>query len=102
MSRRGPRLHVKPSEAFEADYVRCAVRGDNTEHLDRLIEILTDGRRPPKGFQPHPVHTDFPGMVEGHITPDFLLVYRIEGRTLHLHRCGSHRELFPRSKHARV
>lgn len=98
---RGARKPVITDAVFDRDYSRCFVRGENVAKLDLIVDLLSRGKKPPKSFDPHPVTKDFSGMLEGHIGPDFLLVFRPEQRKLHLHRCGNHAELFPRSKSAR-
>lgn len=98
---RGPARFVDRATRFDADYERCLARRENITRLDLIIDLLARGKRLPPGFDPHRVYKDFPGMLEGHVEPDFLLVYKLERFALRLHRCGKHAELFPRSKSAR-
>jgi addiction module RelE/StbE family toxin len=93
---RGPRRVVSTDEIYDEDYLRCLSRDEDIDGLD----LLARGKPLPKGIKPHAVDKDFPGMMDIHAGPDFILIYQLEARALHLHRCGSHAELFPRSRDA--
>ena len=48
----------------------------------------------PPGNKDHLLIGNYSGWRECHITPDWLLIYRIEGNALHLKRTGTHADPF--------
>ena len=55
---------------------------------------IADGKPLNKILLDHQLKGDYKDCRECHLSPDFLLIYKIEAETLILVRCGSHAELF--------
>ena len=71
-------------------------RGYNPKHLETVLDILcTEQTLPPK-YRDHSLSGNYEGHRECHITPDWLLIYKIEQNilTLTLTRTGTHSDLF--------
>jgi mRNA interferase YafQ len=79
---------------FKKDYKRVKKQGKDLNDLRSVVEMLA-GRRPllPKN-RDHNLSGRWNKHRECHITPDWLLIYRIDGENLILERTGSHSELF--------
>jgi len=60
------------------------------------VELLSKGVTLPLKNRDHALIGDYKGFRECHITPDWLLIYRIEDDVLvlHLFRTGIHSDLF--------
>lgn len=66
----------------------------DTETLKAVITLLLEGQALPPQYRDHLLKGNWNPHRECHIQPDFLLIYRIEGKELVLVRCGSHADLF--------
>ncbi len=71
-------------------------RGYNLDLLKNVIEQLLTNEELPRVYKDHILNDDkkYKKTRECHITPDWLLIYRIEGDTLLILRTGSHSDLF--------
>lgn len=91
-------LKLAPSTKFKKDLKRVAKQGTNRETLDSIIEQLQHQQPLPQKNRDHPLVGDYQGYRECHITPDWLLIYRVINNhsveLLELTRTGSHSELF--------
>lgn len=64
------------------------------EKLRTVLDILcAHGRLDPK-HEDHALSDDWKGWRDGHIEPDWLLMYREEAGKLKLGRTGTHADLF--------
>ena len=91
-------LKLAPSTKFKKDLKRVTKQGKNRELIDVVIGKLQHQEPlPPKNCD-HALVGDYKGYRECHITPDWLLIYRIAKNQsielLELIRTGSHSELF--------
>ena len=73
---RKTKLTVKPTTAFKKDYKLAIKRG----LLETVIETLAMGSTLPPENRDHDLTGNWRGHRECHIQPDWLLIYRIEGR----------------------
>ena len=64
------------------------------ELLTEVIKQLAMGQVLPQKNRDHALVGDYSGCRECHITPDWLLIYRVEGEELYLVRTGTHTDLF--------
>lgn len=55
--------------------------------------LLNDVPMPEK-YKNHPLHGNWNGFMDCHIKPDLVLIYRIIGDRVELHRLNTHSELF--------
>lgn len=64
--------------------------------LNDIISLLASGKKLPPKNRDHSLSSNFNGCRECHITPDWLLIYRINDtfQILSLVRTGSHSDLF--------
>ena len=71
-------------------------RGLNLDLLDSVVNTLANGEKLPDKNHDHELSGEYRGFREGHVQPDWLLVYRINNDELFLFlsRTGSHSDLF--------
>ena len=89
-------LTIKYQSAFKKDYKRIVKRGYDIRLLEEVISILANQDPLPEKFRDHSLLGKYAGCRECHITPDWLLIYEIDGDELilYLTRTGSHSDLF--------
>ncbi len=87
---------IIPSNHFKRDLKLAAKRGYNLELLNFVIRKLANGEQLPEKYKDHSLIGDYKDCRECHITPDWLLIYRIDGNELilYLTRTGTHSDLF--------
>ena len=87
---------VKPSSRFGKDLKTVKKRGYDISLIEDIIEKLANGEKLPQKNRDHALSGDFAGCRECHITPDWLLVYKITDETMYLYltRTGTHSDLF--------
>jgi len=87
---------VKPTTKFQKDLKRVQRRGYDVTLLTEVVEKLAAGETLDAGFNDHPLRGQYTGCRECHITPDWLLIYKISGDSLYLFltRTGTHSDLF--------
>ena len=86
---------VKQTTRFKRDYKLAKKRGQNLDLLQDIILKLADGEVLPPKNRDHALTGDWSGFRECHVTPDWLLVYKIEEDilVLTLTRIGTHSDL---------
>ena len=89
-------LTIKYETTFKKDFKRIVRRGYDIRLLEKTIEFLANGDSLPQKYKDHPLTGDYAGFRECHITPDWLLIYRISNNELilYLTRTGTHSDLF--------
>lgn len=89
-------LDIRYSAKFKKDYKMLIKRGYNPLLLQDVLEILCNEQPLPPKFNDHALTGNYEGHRECHITPDWLLIYKIEQKilTLSLTRTGTHSDLF--------
>ena len=89
-------LKIRYSSRFKKDYKAIIKRGYNVKHLEEVLNLLIQEKTLPQKYLDHPLIGDYAGHRECHITPDWLLIYKIENEilTLSLTRTGTHSDLF--------
>lgn len=87
---------LRPTSRFQKDLKRAKKRGYDISLLTRIIKMLVAGEPLPKENRDHQLLGDYAGCRECHITPDWLLIYEIDGDELFLYltRTGTHGDLF--------
>lgn len=80
---------------FKKDLKKAIKRGCDIELLDFIVEKLLCGEPLPEKHKDHALTGNWKAHRECHITPDWLLVYRIieDKLILSLVRTGSHSDL---------
>ena len=89
-------LEIVPSNAFKKDLKRAKKRGQNLDHLYRVLSTLAAEEQLAPKYRDHALTGSYNGFRECHIEPDWLLVYRIDADVLELFlfRTGTHADLF--------
>ena len=89
-------LKLVPSVQFRRDLKAAVRRGQNIALLDAILQLLVEEKPLPPQNRDHPLSGEYRGCRECHISPDWLLVYKIKEKELELYllRTGSHSELF--------
>jgi len=79
---------------FAKDVKRAQKRGKNLEKLKLIIRTLIEGERPDPIHRDHRLVGVHVGRRECHIESDWLLIYKLQGRTIIFERTGTHSDLF--------
>lgn len=81
---------------YKRDLKLARKRGLDENLLDEIIQMLVEGRALPAKNKDHALVGDYKGCRECHISPDWLLIYSVDGlvNLLTLVRTGSHADLF--------
>lgn len=89
-------LEIVPSNRFKKDLKLAIKRGYKIELLREVVNCLASGETLEAKYKDHLLTGDYGGFRECHITPDWLLIYRIEDDELYLFlsRTGTHSDLF--------
>lgn len=87
-------LNVIYSGRFKKDYKKCVKRGLNMNLLKSVIATLAIPAALSIKNQDHDLKGNYKGRRECHITPDWLLIYEVDGNDLYLDRTGTHSDLF--------
>ncbi len=89
-------LDVRYSTKLKKDYKTILKRGYNPQLLQDVLKILCSTQALPAKYNDHSLSGNYEGHRECHITPDWLLIYKIECDilTLTLTRTGTHSDLF--------
>lgn len=89
-------LTIKYETTFKKDFKRIIKRGYNIQLLEDVIEILASGQMLPEKYKDHNLTGNYYDCRECHITPDWLLIYKINNNELilYLTRTGTHSDLF--------
>ena len=83
--------NIKPTSKFQKDLKRVYRRGYDISLLSEIIKKLAAGENLPPKNKDHALTGNYSG-----ITPDWLLIYELDGDTLFLYltRTGTHSDLF--------
>ena len=89
-------MKIRYSAQFKKDFKSIKRRGYDIELLEETISLLSNGIRLPPKNRDHSLGGVYKGYRDCHITPDWILIYRIEHDilTLILTRTGTHSDLF--------
>ncbi|MBO4433330.1 MAG: type II toxin-antitoxin system YafQ family toxin [Clostridia bacterium] len=89
-------LTIRYETTFKKDFKRIVKRGYNIKLLEEVIRILANGEELPNKYKDHSLAGDYSDCRECHITPDWLLIYKISNNELilYLTRTGTHSDLF--------
>lgn len=89
-------LTIRYSARFKKDYELIKKRGYDTALLEEVLELLCAKQQLPMKYRDHGLTGNYEGHRECHITPDWLLIYKVEDDelVLFLTRTGTHSDLF--------
>ena len=89
-------LKVRYSAKFKKDFKAIVKRGYDISLFEEVLGLLREEKTLPEKYCDHPLNGEYMGHRECHISPDWLLIYKIENDmiTLSLTRTGTHSDLF--------
>ena len=87
-------LEIRATTRFKKEVKKAARQQKDMRKLGEVIDLLQAGKPLPKRNLDHALTGNYTGHRECHLSPDWLLIYKIEGSMLILVRTGSHSELF--------
>lgn len=79
---------------FKKDFKKLPSSGRDITKLANVIRSLANDEPLPSHNRDHALTGNYVGHRECHISPDWLLVYKVDDDDLILVRTGSHSELF--------
>ena len=87
---------AKPTKQFKKDLKIAEKRGYNLNLLTDLIIKLIKGELLEPKHNDHALQGEYKDCRECHVTPDWLLIYKISKNTIYLYltRTGTHSDLF--------
>lgn len=89
-------LKIVYTSKFKKDYKKIKKRGYNLKLLEEVLNLLINESPLPQKYNDHELIGNYANFRELHITPDWLLIYKIDDDTLVLTliRTGTHSDLF--------
>ena len=89
-------LKVRYSNKFKKDFKAIIRRGYDITLFEDLVCLLREEKPLPEKYCDHALKGEYMGHRECHISPDWLLIYKVENDmiTLSLTRTGTHSDLF--------
>lgn len=87
-------LEAVYSSRFKRDLRQCVKRQLDLTKLQAVIDTLRAPAALPAQNRDHDLTGNYSGFRECHVSPDWLLIYRVDGNALLLARTGSHSDLF--------
>ncbi|MCK5684685.1 type II toxin-antitoxin system YafQ family toxin [bacterium] len=85
---------IQYSNQFKKDYKRSLKQRKDASKLEQVIQLLLAGETLNPKYKDHGLIGEFKDFRDCHISPDWILIYKIEEDVLRLERTGSHSELF--------
>ena len=87
---------VRRTARFRKELRKMLRRGADISKLETVVRLLAAGETLPPQYRDHALTGDMAGTRDCHITPDWILLYRIEEDVLvlALTRTGTHADLF--------
>jgi mRNA interferase YafQ len=85
---------VSQTAQFSRDVKRMRKRGKDLAKLRELVEQLATGNRLNAKHRDHALIGPWQPSRDGHIEPDWILIYTADAATLRLERTGTHSDLF--------
>jgi mRNA interferase YafQ len=90
-------LEIFESSAFKKDRKRESRNPRNRDvdfKIVELLALLSENVVLPPRFKLHKLRGSYMGLLECHVKPDLLMIFRVEKNVVYLLRLGSHSELF--------
>lgn len=82
------------SKRFRKDVNKAERSNVDLSSTKDVVSKLLNGVKLDEKYKDHPLRGKYKGYRECHVQPDLLLIYKRSKNGLHLHRLGSHSELF--------
>lgn len=87
-------LELKETTQFHKDIKRMKKRGKLFQRYKETIYRLVSGQPLPYSFRAHKLAGEWADFWEGHLEPDWLLIYKKTKEAIILTRTGTHADLF--------
>ena len=87
-------LNPVRSSQFKKDLKKARRQGKDLNLLQAVVKTLAQEEPLEARFRDHDLTGNWRGYRECHVSPDWLLIYKIDRDELKLARVGSHSELF--------
>ncbi|EPI04503.1 addiction module toxin, RelE/StbE family [Enterococcus faecalis 13-SD-W-01] len=89
-------LDIFYTSQFKKDYKKAKKQGRDLAKLKKVLVLLQNKQNLPEKYRDHNLTGSYAGFRECHISPDWLLVYKVDDDqlVLVLARLGSHSDLF--------
>lgn len=87
-------LKLNLTSQFKHDLKLCKKRNYDINLLNTIIDTLRIPAALPPKNKYHVLRGNYVGRRECHISPDWLLIYRIDKDEIYLDRTGTHADLF--------
>lgn len=85
---------VSYTNQFRKDVKLASRRGYNMNNLYMVLKTLENEKVLDAKHKEHQLLGNSKGYFECHIEPDWLLIYKINGKDLYFARTGTHSDLF--------
>jgi mRNA interferase YafQ len=82
------------TNTFKKEIKIAQKRGLDIEVLKFVLNEIIEERELDPKFKNHKLVGNWKGRFECHLSPDWLLIYKIENRTVIFERTGTHADLF--------
>ena len=86
-------LKARFGSKFKKDYKKSGKQGRDVEKLKVVMARLQRQEELESKYRDHELIGNWKGVRECHLSPDWLLLYRIDGETIIFIRTGSHSEV---------
>jgi len=73
---------IERTSRFKKDYKHKKKRGYDVRLLEDVVKILVKGEPLPAEYLDHLLINDYKGCRECHISPDWLLIYKVHDMTI--------------------
>ena len=87
-------LEVRATTRFKKEVKKATRQQKDMHKLGAVVDLLQAEESLPEHNRDHALTGNYAGHRECHLSPDWLLIYKVQGSTLILVRMGSHSELF--------
>lgn len=90
------KYEIQPTNKFKKDLRLCKSRGYHINLITEIIKKLSNAEQLEEKYKDHELSGNWSGYRECHIQPDWLLIYKMDGKEmiLYLTRTGTHSDLF--------
>ncbi|MCL2421824.1 MAG: type II toxin-antitoxin system YafQ family toxin [Defluviitaleaceae bacterium] len=87
---------IRRTPKFKREFRKVLKRGYDEALFEEVVAKLASGKQLEPKYRDHALVGNYTGFRECHITPDWLLIYKIEADVLILvlQRTGTHSDLF--------
>ncbi|MDH5718967.1 MAG: type II toxin-antitoxin system YafQ family toxin [Spirochaetia bacterium] len=82
------------TNSFKKDIKKLKKRNKDIEKLIIVMHKLINGIKLEEKYKDHQLIGNYTGFRECHIEPDWLLIYRIDKKSIFFTRTGTHNDLF--------